>query len=132
MNSHRLLEAAAILTMSVVAGVAGCAANNQVPEACTMIGCSPSLTVEIKGDRGGDISVKIVAADGASRSFECDADASTCTATFEDYTPENISVTVTKREGNAIRSFAPLYHNERPNGENCPPVCRQAHVEMTI
>ena len=113
---------------------AGCASNAQEggPVMCTLIGCEAGLSVDVRGDRGGDVTVKVVAADGQTRTFECEAEAATCSSFFADYMPENVSVTVTKSQGNTVRSFNVSYANVRPNGEDCPPVCRQGHIEVML
>ena len=111
----------------------GCASNSQEgPVMCTLIGCEAGLSVDVKGDRGGDVTVKVSASDGQSKTFECEAEAATCSAFFADYMPANVSVTVTKRESNTVRSFAVTYENVHPNGEACPPVCRQGHVDVLL
>ena len=121
------------LVVVLPAAGAGCASNSQEgPVACTMVGCEPGLSVDVRGDRGGDVTVKVVAADGQSRTFECEAEAATCSAFFAEYMPENVSVTVTKAQGNTVRSFNVSYANVRPNGDDCPPVCRQGHVEVML
>lgn len=132
MKLFGILQAVALTTIVLGAGVTGCASANNQAGTCGLTSCEPGLSIEVRGDRGGDITVKIVAADGQMRSFECFADASTCTATFADYTPENVSVTVTKKESNVIRSYNLRYDNVRPNGNDCPPVCKQAHIDLVL
>jgi hypothetical protein len=127
------LQVLATATLVTVLTASGCASAKPTgPKACTLVGCQPGLSIDVRGDRGGDINVKIVAADGQMRSFDCDSDTATCSATFEDYTPENVSVTVTKKESNVIRSYSLKYNNVRPNGEDCPPVCKQAHIDLVL
>jgi hypothetical protein len=120
-----------VTVTAVTFGMSGCASAN-APRACTLVGCEPGLSVEVHGDRGGDINVRISAAVGQSKSFDCDAEAPSCTSFFADYTPENVSVTVTKKESNVIKSYQVTYHNERPNGDDCPPVCKQGHIDVNL
>lgn len=131
MKASGYLKLAAAVIIPALVG--GCATNSQEgPVACTLIGCEAGLAVDVKGDRGGDVSVKVTAADGQSRTFECEAEAATCSAFFADYMPANVTVTVTKQESNTVRSFAVTYGNVYPNGEACPPVCRQGHVDVVL
>ncbi|HEX6694999.1 MAG TPA: hypothetical protein VF035_09910 [Longimicrobiales bacterium] len=131
MKASGYLKLAAAAIIPAIAG--GCASNSQEgPIACTLIGCEAGLAVDVKGDRGGDVSVKVTAADGQSRTFECEAEAATCSAFFADYMPANVTVTVTKQESNTVRSFAVTYGEVHPNGEACPPVCRQGRVDVIL
>ena len=112
--------------------VSACATNQQ-PRACTMIGCEPGLSVTIRGDRGGDITVRVASAEGVVRQFECDAEARDCNAFFADYMPDdNVTITVTKQDGNVVRAVPVTYRDVRPNGDDCPPVCRQGQAELTL
>ncbi len=130
MKSNQIMKSLA-LVVAIAAGTAGCATAG-APEVCTLVGCEAGLAIDVRGDRGGDITVKLVAADGQLRTFECEAEANGCNAFFADYTPENVTVTVTKKEGNVVRSYGVTYRNTYPNGERCPPVCRQGHVDITL
>ena len=126
------MSVSGLVSMAVVLiALTGCA-TAKTGGPCTLVGCEPGLSIDIRGDRGGDITVKIVAADGQQKTFECDADAPACTTFFADYTPERVSVTVTKKESNVVRSFEVTYRNEHPNGEDCPPVCKQGHIDMNL
>lgn len=127
------LQALAVMTVVTATAASGCATGkSDQPTVCKLAGCEAGLSVEVRGDRGGDINVKIVSADGQMRMFDCDSDTPQCTATFDDYTPENVSVTVTKKESNVIRSYNLKYNNVRPNGDDCPPVCKQAHIDLVL
>lgn len=122
----------AVTAAIVAVGLTGCAAKRTGPTMCTKIGCEPGLSIDVRGPRDSDITVKISAADGQLRTFECDSEAPSCSSFFADYTPENVTVTITKKESNTVRAFQVTYQNERPNGEDCPPVCKQGHIDMTI
>jgi hypothetical protein len=132
MRAFGMIRTAAIVFVAVMAGTSGCATASSAPRACTLVGCEAGLSIDIRGDRGGDISVKLVAADGQMRSFECDGEARDCSAFFADYSPENVTVTVMKKESNIVRSVPVSYRNTYPNGEACPPVCRQGHIDFTV
>jgi hypothetical protein len=121
----------------VTAGLAGlalsgCASSTNASRVCKLESCEAGLSIDVRGDRGGDINVRINAADGQSKTFDCDAEAPSCSSFFADYTPENVSVTITKKESNIIKSYQVTYHNERPNGDDCPPVCKQGHIDVML
>jgi hypothetical protein len=127
-----------VLTRSVLlAGVlaaislSGCATAKPAGT-CGLESCDPGLSITVRGARDSDITVKISSADGQGKSFECDAVSATCEAFFADYTPENVSVTITKKEGNSVHSYNLTYNNVRPNGTDCPPVCKQAHIDVNM
>jgi hypothetical protein len=130
MSRVGMVKTLALVALAAIGATAGCASSG--PKVCTLVACEPGLAIDIHGDRGGDITVRIAAADGQQRSFECDAEARDCNAFFADYMPENVSVTVTKKEGNVIRSYGVTYRNTYPNGEDCPPVCKQGHIDLTL
>ena len=112
---------------------AGCATKQEGPQACTRIGCESGLSVTIRGDRGGDVTVKVASAEGVVREFQCDGDARDCTAFFGGYMPDdNVTITVTKQEGSVVRAVPVTYRDVQPNGEDCPPVCRQGQAELTL
>jgi hypothetical protein len=126
------LKIASLLAVAVTIGLTGCATAKPDGGACGLESCEPGLSIDVHGERTSDVNIKIVAADGQTKSFDCDAVSTTCQAFFADFTPENVSVTVTKKEGNAIHSYNLTYNNVRPNGSDCPPVCKQAHIDLTL
>ncbi len=132
MKSFGVLKTAAVVMAAALAGTAGCATAASGPKACTLVGCEAGVSIDIRGDRGGEITVKLQASNGQMRSFECDGEARDCNAFFADWSPDNATVTVTKRESNVVRSVAVAYRNTYPNGEDCPPVCRQGHIDFTV
>jgi hypothetical protein len=103
--------------------------------ACTLIGCVDGLTVQLPSAPSGAWRVEVtdLAAGGAPRVFECAAGA-TCSPSvfFADLAPERARVRVVTTRGTVESEVRPTYAAARPNGEDCPPVCRQARVEVTL
>jgi hypothetical protein len=125
------MKVLAVVAATAAASATGCATASG-PRVCTLVGCEAGLAIEVRGDRGGDISVKVTAADGQTKSFECDGDVAGCSTFIPDFMPENVTITVTKKESNFVKSYAVTYNNTYPNGEDCPPVCKQGHVDVLL
>ncbi|MEO5510061.1 MAG: hypothetical protein ABIV28_05980 [Longimicrobiales bacterium] len=126
-----LMKVLAVVAATAAGSATGCATASG-PKTCSLVGCEAGLAIEVRGDRGGDVTVKVTAADGQTKSFECDADVSGCSTFIPDFMPENVTVTVTKKEGNFVKSYAVAYNNVHPNGDDCPPVCRQGHIDVLL
>lgn len=115
---------------------------------CTLIGCSSSLEIALVGDYlPTDFTVRITSPDAGSISVHCidgsadfdPADASrwspACPAgglSLRDFTPVELSTTVSWSEGEVTQDFRPLYSESRPNGPGCEPICRSARLQVLI
>ncbi len=102
--------------------------------ACTLVGCAPSLTVELTGTPTGSFRVEALAVGSDDRRvFDC-PDARNCVgaAWFQDFTPEEVLIRVTTEAGTVEQTFRPLYRTFRPNGPGCEPACRQALVRVPL
>ena len=110
----------------------GCGALE--PKVCTLIGCSDGLTVALQSRPAGAYRIELrVPGVAAPYVYDC-PDPSRCAtgALFEELTPETATVTVTTARGTVVRDVRPSYTTSRPNGEDCPPVCRQGTVTVPI
>lgn len=110
------------------AALGGC--NPFAPMACTQIGCSSGLRVELEGTPTGTFTVTATA-DGATESVLCD-DVATCDLFFEDFTPAQVTVSYESDDQQVERTFTPSYTRSRPNGEHCPPECLQGTVLLAL
>jgi hypothetical protein len=130
MTRTQLLLRVATGAAAVLLG--GCEALE--PKACTMIGCSDGLTVALELRPAGAFRIEL-RVPGAATPYVYDCpDPSRCAsgALFEELTPETATVTVTTARGTVVRDVRPAYTTSRPNGGDCPPVCRQATVTVPI
>jgi hypothetical protein len=115
-----------------VTGVGGCDVAG--PRACTLIGCTDGLTVEVIGlTSPGPITVVVIAPDGASRSatVTCAGGAS-CPFLFGNFSPTSVTINVSAGSQSRQVTVQPDYQTNRPNGPECPPECRSARVTVAL
>ena len=104
----------------------GC--NDVTGQACTLIGCSDGLNVEVQGVTS-DVSVEVTSAAGETRTAPCQAfNESTCWVHFDDFVPEEATIRVADGSNQVSVTTIPAYESLQPNGPDCPPTCRQATV----
>jgi hypothetical protein len=108
-------------------------ATENPPEgiACTLIGCSNGLSVEVTGTAGARATVEVRASGQTTQTFECVA-GQPCRGFLENYMPDQATVTIRLADRTVERSVTPQYRLNRPNGANCPPECRQATVQVAV
>jgi hypothetical protein len=103
------------------------------PRACTLIGCTDGLTVQMVDLPVGACTLEVLLPGGEIRTFEC-AQASAFPAHL--FVPgvaaEEITLRVTTEAGVRTETGRPVYSKLRPNGRGCPPVCWQAEVTMRL
>ena len=105
-------------------------------DGCTLIGCNSGLLVQLAGPVAGPYRIE-VRTPGSTAVFvsECTT-AAGCTGTgggfFPDFMPEQVSVTVTTARGTVRQDVRPTYTTSQPNGDECPPVCKQATVTVPL
>ena len=104
----------------------GC--NDVTGQACTLIGCSDGLNVEVQGVMS-DVSVEATSATGETRTAPCQAFSdSTCWVHFDDFVPDEVTIRVADGDNQVSVTTKPAYESLQPNGPDCPPTCRQATV----
>ena len=101
------------------------------PKACTLIGCT-GLVVEVTGAPGQTLTVVATAPDGSTRSSTCTSATGTCPVSFPDFTPASVTIRVTTGTQDIAVTRQPMYDVVRPNGEGCPPECRNARVTVLL
>lgn len=113
-------------------GLAGC---DGLPflQVCTEIGCSDGLRVDLLGEVPAEFTLRAEAAGEPPRVREC-SKTSPCGSTlfFEGFTPGQVTLVLQSSAGPTEMTVAPSYSVFRPNGDDCPPKCRQGVVELTI
>ncbi len=112
---------------------------------CTLIGCQDSFVVDLTDDIPDNFTLEAVGPDGESRTVRCvdgrkqeqspglQESRTVCldkTIFLYDFTPEQVTLTVTWQNGQLTQMFDPVYSTFQPNGRGCPPKCRTAHVEV--
>lgn len=104
-------------------------ATGAEPTMCTQIGCSDGLNVELDGFTE-DLEVELTAG-GETRTVTC-LPPGPCRHFIPDFTPAEVTATAFFPDREEERSFEPEYREERPNGPDCPPVCRQASIRWKL
>lgn len=99
------------------------------PVMCTQIGCSDGLNVELDGF-SEEVELEL-AADGETRTMTC-LPPGPCIHFVPDFTPAEVTATAYLPDREEERTFTPEYREERPNGPDCPPVCRQARLRWKL
>lgn len=131
-----LLSALVFVAMLMLAGCAG--VPGQPPpgaQACTEIGCSSGLIVELEGAVPASFQIEAATAGADAQVAECPdgAPAIECDPSsvfFRDFLPDDVQITITWDGQSVTQEFAPAYEELRPNGPGCPPVCSQARVTI--
>jgi hypothetical protein len=119
------------LVLMVLIGACASAEEDVGVRACTKIGCSNGLAVEVTHSSSVAINVSVRNGTQVLRMFRCDA-GQTCRAFLENQTPADVTVVVDAGGKEVSKSFRPAYRAQRPNGPDCEPVCNQATVEVTV
>ena len=115
---------------------------------CTLVGCFGGITVELSGlPPSSRYQIAIISPPGEARTLYCGPNsAKTSQAPFwhgctpegafflldADSNPQEITVAVTVEGKRISKVFHPEYEISQPNGENCPPTCYSATIEMNI
>ena len=121
----------AITVVVVAAFGSGC--DGVGPTACTLIGCTGGLVVEVTGAPGQTpVMVVVTAPDGSTRSATCSSATGTCPVSFPDFTPASVTVRVSTGTRTTEETRQPMYDVTRPNGPACPPECRNARVTVAL
>ena len=123
--------------MLLAAGVAVGSCKDRVePIICTEIGCESLLIVQLASMPAGAFTVEILAgsAGGANLVYQCDGIA-LCNQSvrFNGYDKPSANVRVTTSKGSVttlVNNIPYIVH--APNGDECPPVCKQATVTVPL
>lgn len=96
---------------------------------CTQIGCNDGLNVELDGF-DDELELELTA-DGETRTVTC-LPPGPCRHFIPEFTPAEVTATAFLGDREEERTFEPEYREERPNGPDCPPVCRQASIRWKL
>jgi hypothetical protein len=120
-----------IALVGVLATAPGC--SNPFGGACTLIGCTDGIMVSFETPPPDGTLVELEGPFGVPWRVECGVDLDCGTGIFfADYTPQQLTVRVVTRAGEATESFQPTYEKFQPNGEDCSPTCWRATVVMGL
>lgn len=119
-----------LLGAGLLALLNGCQPAARPMQACTMIGCSDGVTVVVRDAPPAPYAVRLTLPDGTRRVARCEAARGCAAGLFvPDVSGDELQVEVL---GPVATSTVvhPRYTESRPNGPSCPPVCRQARIEI--
>jgi hypothetical protein len=87
----------------------------------------------VQATAGAELEIEAAATGGETRIESCvvGLDGS-CEVGFHGFTPEEVTLTVTGDEQARSVTLDPTYEDFRPNGPDCPPICRQARAEVDL
>lgn len=111
--------------------------DTPVVQVCTEIGCVDGLTVQLEGVIPSTFTVEAVVPGDSPILVQCSSDqpAIPCAGDhlfFEGFTPEEVTIRISWKDGQVSETFRPSYERVQPNGPGCPPECRQGHVTMML
>lgn len=139
MDGHRghrsttgLLGALGALAASfgALAGIASC--GSVVDEACTEIGCSDGIVVEVNGATS-DLTIEATGEDGEQQTLTCQVSSGDfCFAQFAGFTPAQVTIRVAGDSQAIAVTLEPAYEVSQPNGPNCEPTCLTARVSIQL
>jgi hypothetical protein len=117
----------------LVFAVVGCYEESMGP-ICTEIGCESGVEIRVVPQPVGPFRVE-VSPPGSLASYVRDCEnGATCTRVFfADFTPDYVNVRVIVTSDTVYLEAIRLEYDEfRPNGPDCPPLCRIARVDVKL
>ena len=124
---RKRVELVAVL-MSLIA-TSGCLLG---PRTCTLIGCT-GFVVRVTGAPSMTlVTVVVTTPDGPAKSATCTGASGVCLVRFYDFTPATVTIRVTAGSQAVEVTTQPEYEVTRPNGQDCPPECRDASVTVAL
>jgi len=131
---------ARLATALVLLALAGCGdddAGSGVPDhPCTEIGCGPpSAIVELSGMRAAPVAVKICAEQRCATLRSRGDQLTSVNVGLPDDAGESVRVVIEVRSGGRVltkqAAVVPV-KSSRPNGPDCPPVCKIARAHLDV
>jgi hypothetical protein len=121
-----------LVLSSAVFAIASCAPGASTE--CTMIGCDDGWNVELIGGTLPATYTVQVRVDGQIvAAVEC-SPTNPCARTMflPGVTAEQAELEISGADLNLQWEVTPTYQTVQPNGANCPPICRQASVQVQL
>lgn len=107
------------------------ACESTVGEACTLIGCSSGIEVQLEETPAIPYRVEADAGGGdAKYVFECDSAEECPPIFFAEFTPDWLIINVISGTDTTWYEVRPSYEKNQPNGPACEPTCFNAVVRL--
>lgn len=117
--------------LAMLAVLNACQPTPPTTQVCTLIGCSDGVTVVVQNAPPTPYTVQVTLPDGSRRAARCEAAPGCGAGVFvADVSADELTVEVIGSGGRSSQVVRPSYEVSRPNGPSCPPVCRQARVQV--
>lgn len=117
--------------LGLLAVLNACQPTPPTTQVCTRIGCSDGVTVVVQNAPAAPYTVRVTLPDGSQRTARCEAAPGCDAGVFvADVSADELTVEVVGRGDSSSQVVQPSYEESRPNGPYCPPVCRQARVQV--
>ena len=125
-------QAARLITTAItLSAVMGC--DGSTSPDCTLVGCTSGLWISVEYPATADFTVAVSDPDGATLTGTCSVKAGDpCGVRFEDFRPEQLTVSVTGAGQEVSVSLAPTYEILQPNGPECEPTCWNATIGIEL
>ena len=120
------------MTLAALTVVIACQQIDPTPQACTLIGCSNALLVELDRVPTAPFHLELTQpGSGTKKVYDC---SNTCLKDifFPDFSPPTVDVTVTTPTGTKTQTLSPTYTKSRPNGPRCEPECTSGKVQFAL
>ncbi len=120
-----------ILVTAAASFVASCDGLG-ITRACTLIGCDSGLLVQMQGAVPDTVTITAQAPGATAQTVVCTTSSCAQYVFFRDFTPASVTLTVRGAGIDIVRTVQPGYRVSQPNGDHCPPTCRQATVQIQV
>jgi len=119
------------LASFLVFGLSAC--SDQLQRICTDIGCYSGLEIQVSPAPATPFRIEAFAP-GFSAVYTQDcANPADCTRIFlPEFTPDVVNVRlIAGGDTTFVEGAQPQYTESRPNGPDCPPICRTGHITIS-
>ena len=127
-----MLRSLRALSIGLVAGLTLGSCGVFEPKMCTLIGCDSGLRIQVESAPVGAYKVEVLNSSGAATvTFNCSGGG--CVFIAQGYEAPSVDVRVTTTLGSRTTHLTGIvYTISNPNGDECPPVCKQGSVTAPI
>jgi sugar lactone lactonase YvrE len=108
------------------------ACSSITERACTLIGCDDGVSITVANAPEGPWTLEVEESDGSVHRRTCDGNYRCDGVFFAGVASDAITVRVIAEDETHEWSVTPNYERLQPNGPGCPPVCRQARIEVSL
>lgn len=119
-----------LVPVSFMLALSSCSLVNE-PTVCTTAGCDSGLWVQVVPIQTSRIKIEVFPISLDRQPvfvYDCSGPQCAQTVLFPGLISSEVVIRVTTDVGSRVSTLRPSYQTTYPNGEDCPPECRQATV----